>query len=116
MKLYNYWIQFAYTYNSKIDRIDHERKSWCQTYEEAVTKLNLDLEWCSNNKGAIVYPIDYGIEEMEFNKIEMVGILDDNGEEYEDFQATIDGEPLDKLYNKFNGNKVRLTFEVLPND
>jgi len=115
MILYNYWIKFGDANTGEFVRTDRERNSWEANRKHAEANMCKDIDWCNGNTDAFVKVIDYGIEEKEFPEpvVVLTGILHDIGD-YARLEMAVDGIAIRKeIFEKFKGNKVRLTVEIL---
>lgn len=103
IKLYNHWIKFNET------RTDKDRGFWVAKRELAEENLKEDLRLIRSDV------CEYGISEKDFYETFVLqGELGDNGESYEAFEMMVGDKILyNELYEKFRGNNIRLTVEIL---
>ena len=110
MKMYNYNEKFVNGIGAKI--IKKEVTSWSRNKQSIVNQSNETVKI----KASWQIPSDVEIIEKDFENpiVCLEGEIDGYKYGADDFEITIgDKELYNEIYEKFKGNKVRLTVEII---
>lgn len=110
-KIYNYWIKFK-DKSGREWKEEGTRHAW-STNRKIIDKA-LDDELSILKDQTDIKPIRWGIMAKDFSTMSIIGKLQDNGVIGEGFDIKVGDKSItDYIFNRYNGNKVRITMQIL---